>query len=101
MRQIALIELIIVTILLVPGFVFSLLVAGFAPMAFDAPGSTKRPRVWLLFIAFFSSPVVIGIAVVGGWSLYLHGLYPIAIGVSLLPLLNILAAAAVFAWPDR
>lgn len=66
------------------------------PVVFDAPESAKNPRLIAFAIALLSYPVLALVSIIGSWTLYAWKRYGAATGVSLLPLLSILAAFICF-----
>ena len=79
-------------LLLVPGFgamrVF--------PMVFDAPDSHTNPKLIAFAVAVLSFPILATLSIIGSWILYAMKFYRVALWVSLLPLLAILAAFFCF-----
>jgi hypothetical protein len=76
--------------------VISLMPALMSVMIFDSPGSEERLVLWVLFWAMFSFPLVTAIAIAGGWVFYFLKHNRLAIGTTLLPLINIATIVGSF-----
>jgi hypothetical protein len=79
-------------LLLVPGFGAMMI----SPMVFDAPDSQKNPRIIAFAVALVSYPILASLSIIGSWVLYALKFYRIAIWISLLPLLSLLAILLCF-----
>ena len=79
--------LIVMTVLYLLSLVPAALAIMMTPFAFDQ-GST--PEAWALVTKILVYPLVVVVAIVGAWILYRLKLFWVAIGWSLLPILNIL-----------
>lgn len=79
--------LIVMTVLYVISLGPALLAATMTPFAFDQGSS---PEAWALVTKILAYPVVTVMAIAGMWLFYKLKLYWVAIGWSLLPVVNIL-----------
>lgn len=81
------IYLIVVTVLYLLSLVPAALAIMMTPFAFDQ-GST--PEAWALVTKILVYPLVVVVTIIGAWILYRLKLFWVAIGWSLLPVVNIL-----------
>lgn len=81
--------LIIINIIFGLALIPACVMAMFAPMIFDAPGSQNSSLTWFLFYAILSFPVLIVISIVATWIFYFTRHYKLAFWISLMPLLSV------------
>lgn len=88
--------IIIVNIILLIILIPSLFGAMMSPMMFDAPGSDKSNKTWILFGCMISLPVLIIIAQIISWIAFSRQNYSLALKINALPALDILMIGFMF-----
>ena len=67
-----------------------------SPMMFDAPGSEKSNKTWILFCCMIALPPLIIIAQIISWIAYRRENHDLALKINALPALNILIIIVMF-----
>jgi hypothetical protein len=67
-----------------------------SPMMFDAPGSDKSQKTWILFSCMIALPVLIIIAQIFSWIAFFNQNYKFALSINLLPAIDILLIGLLF-----
>lgn len=93
-RKRAAISLAIVTVLLVLLLALSSVMAMFAPMAFDSPGSVNDANAWMAFYGILGIPLSTLLAIVLSWIAFFFRRYGLALLLTLLPVVYL--AFAIF-----
>lgn len=76
---------VILLIILIP----SVFAAMMSPMMFDAPGSEKSKKTWLLFSCVVALPVLIVVAQIVAWIAFNRENYDLALRINYLPIADI------------
>ena len=92
MKTTVIITNIIFLLILIP----SLFGAMMSPMMFDAPGSEKSNKTWLLFGCMVALPFLIIIAQIVSWIAFSRQNYGLALKINVLPALDILIIGFMF-----
>ena len=79
-------------LLLIPGIGAMMI----SPMVFDAPDAGKNPKLFAFTLALASYPIVATISIIASWILYAVKKYRLALGISFLPALSLLAGLIFF-----
>lgn len=82
--------IIIVNIILLVILIPSIFGAMMSPMMFDAPGSEKSTKTWILFSCMAALPILIIIAQIISWIAFNNQNYNLAFKINALPALDIL-----------
>lgn len=83
---------IIFLLILIP----SVMSAMMSPMMFDAPGSDKSQKTWMLFSCMIALPILIIIAQIISWIAFFNQNYKLAMTINALPTLDILLIGLLF-----
>ena len=83
---------VIFLIILIP----SLFGAMMSPMMFDAPGSEKSNKTWVLFCCMIALPLLIIIAQIISWIAYRKENHNLALKINALPAFDILIIILMF-----
>ena len=83
---------IILLIILIP----SISGAVMSPMMFDAPGSEKSKKTWMLVCALAALPLLIIIAQIISWIAFSNQNYDLALKINALPAVDILLIVFMF-----
>lgn len=89
-------NVIIVNVIFLVILIPSLFAALMSPFMFDAPGSEKSHKTWILFGCMICLPVLIIIAQVISWIAFRNQNYNLAFKINALPALNILIIGFMF-----
>jgi hypothetical protein len=92
MKTTVLIINIILLIILIP----SIFGAIMSPMMFDAPGSEKSQKTWILFSCMVALPVLIIIAQIVSWIAYKNQNFDLAFKINALPAFDIVVIIFMF-----
>ena len=92
MKTAAIIINIIFLLILIP----SVMSAIMSPMMFDAPGSDKSTKTWILFSCMIILPILIIIAQIISWIAFFKQNYSLAITINALPTIDILLIGLLF-----
>lgn len=84
------------TVLLILVLLLSVVALMGLPFLFDAPGSTEIPALWTIFWGGLGLPVVIVVALVLSWVLFLFKRHAAALLSTALPLLYLLALFVIY-----
>lgn len=86
----------ILTVLLILLLLASVVALMGLPFLFDAPGSTEIPALWTIFWGGIGLPVVIAVAIVLSWVLFLFKQHAAALLATTLPLLYLVALFVIY-----
>lgn len=86
MKTTVIVTNLIFLIILIP----SLFGAMMSPMMFDAPGSEKSNKTWILFCCMMALPILIIISQVISWIAYRNENHNLALKINALPALDVL-----------
>jgi hypothetical protein len=83
---------IIFLIVLIPSAMSAIM----SPMMFDAPGSDKSTKTWILFSCMVILPILIIIAQIISWIAFFKQNYKLAMMINALPTVDILLIGILF-----
>jgi len=92
MKTAVIITNIIFLIILIPSAMSAIM----SPMMFDAPGSDKSTKTWILFSCMVILPILIIIAQIISWIAFFKQNYKLAMMINALPTVDILLIGILF-----